>query len=50
MERKLRNRVSTLDIQIILMKLLPWIFFLLLLVASSSLGIATGDPKRPAVD
>jgi hypothetical protein len=34
MERKIRNRVNTQDLQTMLMKLLPWIFVILLYLAA----------------
>jgi hypothetical protein len=50
MERKIRNRVNKSDAKLLLIKLLPWIFFLMMLVASTSLTSVTGGPNRPAFD
>ena len=44
MEKKLRNREQNNDPKQLLIKLLPLIFFLLLLIATNSLGsAAVGD-------
>ena len=40
MERKIRNRVSKKDAKLLLIKLLPWIFFLIMLMATTSLASA----------
>ncbi|MFX0085727.1 MAG: hypothetical protein ACFFAU_08635 [Candidatus Hodarchaeota archaeon] len=50
MERKIRNRVNKNDAKLLLIKLLPLIFYLFVLLASSSLASASEGPNRPAWD
>lgn len=48
MERKIRERINSLDKKMVLIKLLPLLFFItLLLVASSLTGAVTGGPLSP---
>ena len=38
--RKIRNREKTINVELMLLKLLPWLFLILLYIAASSLGTA----------
>jgi hypothetical protein len=51
MERKLRNRMTKQDVKLTLVKMIPWIFIVLLYLAASSLGTVAGDgPIKSLVD
>jgi len=48
MERKIRERINTLDAKTLLIKLLPLLFLItLILITSSMTGAVTGGPMRP---
>ncbi|MHA2245279.1 MAG: hypothetical protein ACXADY_09970 [Candidatus Hodarchaeales archaeon] len=49
--RKIRNREKTTNVELMLLKLLPWLFLILLFIAASSLGTAVaGGPIQSIVD
>lgn len=54
MERKIRNRMTKDNAQMMLIKYLPWLFIIFLLLASYSLGVtgAAGEAGvlKPVVD
>ena len=48
MERQIRQRIKTIDAKTLLIKLLPLLFFIMIvLMASSMTSAVTGGPGRP---
>ncbi len=49
--RKIRNREKRIDVELTLLKLLPWLFLILLFIAASSLGTAVvAGPASTIID
>ncbi|MFX0016535.1 MAG: hypothetical protein ACFFB2_16490 [Promethearchaeota archaeon] len=49
--RKVRNREKRIDVELMLLKMLPWLFLILLYLAASSLGTAvSAGPAGCIVD
>ena len=49
--RKVRNREKTIDLELMLLKILPWLVLILLYITATSLGTsAMGGPAGSLVD
>lgn len=47
--RQVRNRETRIDVKLTLLKLLPWLFLILLYLAASSLGTAVAAGPAGAI-
>jgi len=50
MERQIRQRIKTIDAKTLLIKLLPLLFFIMILIMASSMTGAAAGPARPSFD
>ncbi|MFX1516281.1 MAG: hypothetical protein ACFFC6_08230 [Promethearchaeota archaeon] len=49
--RQVRNREKRIDVELMLLKLIPWLFLILLYIAASSLGTAVvAGPNGSLID
>ncbi|UCG02406.1 MAG: hypothetical protein JSW11_00130 [Candidatus Heimdallarchaeota archaeon] len=49
--RKVRNREKRIDVELMLLKFIPWLFLILLYLAATSLGTAAlGGPNGALID
>jgi hypothetical protein len=49
--RQVRNREKRIDVELMLLKLIPWLFLIMLYLAASSLGTAVaGIPAGSLID
>lgn len=51
MERQIRQRIKTTDVKTLLIKLLPLLFFIMILIMASSMtGALASGPARPTFE